>query len=273
VIVPNVLDDYFAKVIHAIELEASKNNYKLVICLSNDNLQKETESIALLLNGTVDGILLSLSKETQNFKSYKHFDSILNRQFPMVMFDRITEDVICDKITVNDFEASYEATAYLYHTKCKKIAFLSTIAQTSVSKLRKNGYCQALKDFALNHPIIINISNYNDFDTILEHALKTNEIDAIIAADQFSAVCTLYIIQKNNIKVPEDISVIGFTDSLLAKYTLPALTTISQNAEVVGRVALRTLLERIENVDDDPPSHRVIKTELIVRNSTKKIEL
>lgn len=271
VIVPNILDDFFAKVIHAIELEASKQNYKLVICLSNDKLKKESESISLLLNGSVDGLLLSLSKQTQNLKTFNHFKDIANRQFPMVMFDRISEDVDCDKITVNDFEASYEATSYLSTTGCKSIAFLSTITQTSVSRLRKNGYCQALKDKKLNEPIIIDIPKYNDFETILETALNTQTIDAIIAADQFSAVCTMNIIKKNKLKVPDDISVIGFTDSLLAKHTLPSLTTISQKAEDMGRIALMTLIDRIESTSDNQPSHQVIKTKLIIRNSTKKL--
>ncbi len=268
VIVPNVLDDFFAKIIHAIELEANKLDYKLIICLSNDMLSKEAESTSFLLNGSVDGLILSLSKETQNKKNFKHFENLTKRNFPLVMFDRICEDVICDKITVNDFDATYNAVEFLIKTNCKNIAFLSTINNTSVGELRTKGYCKALEKNNLNSPILINIPNYSKFESILAKHLKTQNIDAIVAADQFSAICAMNIIQKKGLKIPEDISVIGFTDGLIPQYTLPPLTTINQKAEEMGQIAFKTLIDRIEN-NDVTVTYQIIETELIRRGSTK----
>lgn len=269
VIVPNVLDDFFAKIIHAIEYEASKLDYKLIICLSNDDLSKEAESVSFLLNGSVDGLLMSLSKETQNKNNFNHFTTLTERNFPLVMFDRICEEVVCDKITVNDFDATYNAVKYLGKRKCKNIAFLSTISNTSVSRLRTNGYCKALKEECLNEPLLINIPNYSNFKEILAPHLKDKKIDAIVTADQFSAICTMNFIQKQGLKVPDDISVIGFTDGLLPKFTLPSLTTINQKAESMGKLAFETLMKRIENTEDKKRTHQVIETELIVRDSTR----
>ncbi len=269
VVVPNVLDDFFAKIIHAIEFEASKLDYKLIICLSNDALLKEAESVSFLLNGSVDGLLLSLSKETQNQNDFSHFEALTKRKFPLVMFDRICEEVICDKITVNDFDAAYSAVKYLVQTNCKNIAFLSTITNTSVSELRTNGYCKALEEESLNSPILINIPDYSNFEKILIKSLKNKTVDAIIAADQFSAICAINIIQKKGLMVPDDISVIGFTDGLIPKYTLPSLTTINQKAEDMGKLAFKTLIKRINSKKEKEVTHQVIKTNLIKRNSTR----
>jgi len=222
-----------------------------------------------LLNGTVDGLILSLSKQTQDLKLFNHFKEIEKRQFPLVMFDRISSEVSCDKVTINDFNAGYNATNHLINTKCSNITFLSTISQTSVSESRKKGYCKALLDNNYNNPHIINIPNYEDFEVILADNLKKDKIDGILAADQFSAVCAMNIIQKNGLKVPEDVSVIGFTDSLLAKHTLPSLTTVSQNSEEMGKIAIKTLIDRIEAKNNYEQKHQVIDTELIIRNSTR----
>ncbi|WP_075344072.1 LacI family DNA-binding transcriptional regulator [Tenacibaculum agarivorans] len=267
VIVPNVLDDFFAKIIHAIEREANKLNYKLIICLSNDVLTKEADSVSFLLNGSVDGILISLAEETQNKNNFDHFKNLTNRNFPLVMFDRVSEEITCDKITVNDFEATYDAVKYLVKTNCKHIAFLSTIANTSVGELRTKGYCKALKDELSASPNLINISDYEKFESILGTALQHNKIDGLITADQLSAICAINIIQKKGLHVPNDIAVIGFTDGAIPKYTLPSLTTINQKPEEMGKLAFKTLLKRIQN-NDRGIKDIVIETELVKRAST-----
>ncbi|TCI90394.1 LacI family DNA-binding transcriptional regulator [Tenacibaculum sp. M341] len=267
VIVPNVQDDFFAKVIHAIELEANKLNYKLIICLSNDVLSKEADSVSFLMNGSVDGVLISLAEETQNKNNFDHFKSLGHRNFPLVMFDRVSEEIICDKITVNDFEATYDAVKYLVKTNCKNIAFLSTIANTSVGALRTKGYCKAIEDELSASPNLINITDYNEFEGKLIKALQQHKIDALITADQLSAICAINIIQKKGLHVPNDIAVIGFTDGAIPKYTLPSLTTINQKPEEMGKLAFKTLMKRIHN-NDKKIKNIVIETELVKRAST-----
>ncbi len=267
VIVPNVQDDFFAKVIHAIEREANKLNYKLIICLSNDVLSKEADSVSFLMNGSVDGVLISLAEETQNKNNFDHFKNLRHRNFPLVMFDRVSEEIICDKITVNDFEATYDAVKYLVKTNCKNIAFLSTIANTSVGALRTKGYCKAIEDELSASPNLINITDYNEFEEKLIKALQQHKIDALITADQLSAICAINIIQKKGLHVPNDIAVIGFTDGAIPKYTLPSLTTINQKPEEMGKLAFKTLMKRIHN-NDKKIKNIVIETELVKRAST-----
>ncbi|WP_299676611.1 LacI family DNA-binding transcriptional regulator [uncultured Tenacibaculum sp.] len=267
VIVPNVLDDFFAKIIHAIEREANRFNYKLIICLSNDILNKEADSVSFLLNGSVDGILISLAEETQNKNNFTHFKNLTRRNFPLVMFDRVSEEINCDKVTVNDFEATYDAVKYLIQRNRKHIAFLSTITTTSVGELRTQGYCKALEDELFATPNLINITDYNEFESKLTTALQQHKIDALITADQLSAICAINIIQKKGLHVPNDISVIGFTDGSIPKYTLPSLTTINQKPEEMGKLAFKTLMKRIQNKNLEM-KNLVIKTELVKRAST-----
>ena len=270
VILPNIESDFFAKVIRAIENEAARKNYKVIICLSNDTIKKEVEGVSILLNGSVDGIIISLSQETQDSEQYTHLESFNENKLPVVMFDRVCDEINCDKITIDDFEATCEATKYLHKTGCKNIAFLSTIYQTSVGKLRKEGYLKTLEELEIKENLIIEIPSYNKFDSILKSFLKKNKIDALITADQLSAICSLKIIQDSGFSIPKDISVIGFTDGLIPSYTIPSLSIISQNEEQMGKQAFTTLIDRIENKNKVKVStNKVLKTDLIKRQSTR----
>lgn len=272
VILPNIESDFFAKVIRAIENEAAKQNYKVIICLSNDTIKKEVEGVSILLNGSVDGIIISLSQETQDSEQYTHLENFNKNKLPIVMFDRVCNEIDCDKITIDDFKATCEATKYLYSTGCKNIAFLSTIHQTSVGKLREKGYLKTLKELGIETNLIINISNYNEFDNTLKSYLKSHNIDAIITADQLSAICSLKIVQDCGFSIPKDISIIGFTDGLIPSYTIPSLSIISQNEEQMGKQAFTTLIDRIDNknsTNTSPPTLKILKTDLIKRQSTR----
>ena len=132
--------------IHGIETEANSKGYKVIICLSNDSREKESESIKTLINGSVDGLIISLSKETQITGDYGHFEEALKYNFPIVLFDRTFERMICDKISINDQLAAKEATEHLIKTGCQNIIFLSTISGTSVGEKRKLGYLDGLKN-------------------------------------------------------------------------------------------------------------------------------
>jgi LacI family transcriptional regulator len=156
VIVPDLLSHFFAMAIHGIETEANSKGYKIIICLSNETRKKESESIKTLINGSVDGLIISLSKETQITGDYGHFEEALKYNFPIVLFDRTFERMICDKISINDQLAAKEATEHLLKTGCRNIIFLSTISGTSVGEKRKMGYLDGLKNtwiqtYILNH--------------------------------------------------------------------------------------------------------------------------
>jgi LacI family transcriptional regulator len=140
VIVPDLLSHFFAMAIHGIETEADSKGYKIIICLSNESKEKESESIKTLINGSVDGLIISLSKETQITGDYRHFEEALKYNFPIVLFDRTFERMICDKISINDQLAAKKATEHLLKTGCRNIIFLSTISGTSVGEKKKEDW-------------------------------------------------------------------------------------------------------------------------------------
>ena len=267
VIVPELLSHFFAMAIHGIETEANSKGYKIIICLSNETREKESESIKTLINGSVDGLIISLSKETQITGDYGHFEQAIKYDFPIVLFDRTFERMICDKISINDQLAAKEATEHLLKTGCKNIIFLSTISGTSVGEKRKMGYLDGLKNTGIQS-CILNIENYNSFEKLLLQQLQNIKVDGIIAADELSAISTIKHALKNSFKIPEDISVIGFTNGVLAENYVPSLTVVDQQATEQGTMAANTLIKRLETKNPIEPIHQTLKTSIIQRQST-----
>jgi LacI family transcriptional regulator len=166
VIIPNILNSFFAKVFSGIEKVADEKGYKVITCISNESLEKEINTLEMLSNGTIDGFILSTSKESQKLKQFDHFTSIVNEGTPMVMFDRIADEVNCDKVIVDDFDSAINATNHLINTGCKNIAMFSTINQLSVSNLRSRGFYKAFeqKGLKVNEELIILTDNVEEFD-------------------------------------------------------------------------------------------------------------
>lgn len=269
VIIPAILLEFFSKALYGIEREASKRGYKIIICLSNELQKKESESIDTFINGSVDGIILSVAEETQKIKDYSHFHKSMNYELPMVMFDRVVDEINCDKVTVDDLEGAYKATKFLSDISSENILFINPISDISVGQHREEGYTKAIHELGLK-PLIINVENYTSIEKLLTEHLKSKKVDAILAADEYSAVLAINIARLNGYDVPNDISVIGFTNGLMSEHSIPSLTVVSQHAENIGKLAVRTLLEKLEGVTKTP-IHKVVETTIIERNSTRKI--
>ena len=166
VIIPNILNQFFAKVFTGIEKVADEKGYKVITCISNESLEKEINALEMLSNGTIDGFILSISEEAQKLQQYDHFKSIISEGTPIVMFDRIAEEVNCDKVVVDDFDSAIDATNHLIKTGCKKIALFSSIDNLSVGKLRAKGFYQAIeaKGLKADEDLIVLAETADDFD-------------------------------------------------------------------------------------------------------------
>lgn len=275
VIIPNILNPFFAKVFSGIEQAANEKGYNVVTYISNESLQKETQALDLLSNGTVDGFILSIAEETQKTGDYTHFINLLKEGTPIVMFDRVTEEVPCDKVIVDDYESAIHATLHLINTDCKKIALLSSIDNLSVGKLRADGYFEALKqkNIEVNDTIIIRTEQTDSFDEQLDQLFENEKFDGIFAVDEHAAVMAMKKALKKKISIPEDLSLIGFADGVWSRRLTPSLSTVSQHGPEIGKVAANMLINRIEmKVEDGPKNYKteVIKTELRYRESTRK---
>jgi len=273
VILPNVVDEFFAMLLQGVEKEVKQQKYKLLIALSEDHLKKEAECLNSIIECKVDGILISWAQETQQKGTYGHFNKLEDYRLPLVQFDRTFEGIPYDQVTIDDFDGSYRATKYLLESGCKKIAFLSKIANTSVGELRKEGYIQALNLEGAERfkPILISVKSDGQFKYNLYQAIKDNGIDGILASDTRSAISAMNLVQREGYRVPEDISIIGYADGALGEYSNPPLTTVCQHAEELGMMAVRVLLHRLERKHCTKYFHTVVKSKLIIRESTKRV--
>lgn len=273
IIIPEIIHHFFATVISGVEHVANENGYNVIVCLSDESFDKEVINMEMLANGSIDGFIMSLSKETQQKRDFHHILEVINQGMPVVMFDRVTNDILCDKVIIDDNLAAYNATQFLIEKGFSKIALITTIDYVSVGKLRTDGYIKAMKtnDLKVNEDLILKIEDIDNFEEKIESLIKNNEIDAIFAVNELFAVTAIKIANKYGKKVPEDISVIGFTDGIISKYSSPSISTVGQNGIKMGEKAAKMLIERLENEEEEYEEHyktEVIETELVIREST-----
>lgn len=275
VIIPNILNSFFAKVFSGIEKISDEKGYNVIMCISNESLAKEIYTLDMLSNGTIDGFILAISEEAQKLGEYSHFSNILNEGTPIVMFDRIVDEVLCDKVIVDDFDSALNSIQHLINLGCKNIALFSSIDNLSVGKLRAEGYLQALKNnnIAINPNIILRTDTEDDLNEKIDEIFDNNTIDGVFALDERDSVAVLKTGLKKGYKIPEELCIIGFADGILASRRLsPSLSTISQYGVEIGEVAAKLLIDRLESKEENLPYETVvIKTQLRERESTRKL--
>jgi LacI family transcriptional regulator len=276
IIIPNMLNYFFAQVFNGVEKEANERGYKIISCISNESFEKEVETIEMLSNGSIDGFILSLAEETVLKNDFKHFQETINDGTPIVMFDRVAENITCDKVVTDNFDSARSTVKHLVKTGFKNIAFISTISNLEIGKRRNSGYLKGLEDhnISVHKNLIINIDDdYKNYESILEPIFKSNTIDSVIATDESSAIAAMKVAIKLGHKIPENFSVISFSNGILARHSSPKLTTVSQHGEIMGENAAKLLIDRLEDKSDieKTPQTIIVKTDLVVRNSTKKL--
>ncbi|WP_299117717.1 LacI family DNA-binding transcriptional regulator [uncultured Winogradskyella sp.] len=280
IIIPEIVHHFFSKVIRGVELVANQRGYNVIIGLSNESFAKEVINMEMLANGSIDGFIISLSKETLQQQDYHHFDETINQGMPIVMFDRVVSEIQCDKVIVDDFEGAKNAVEKLIENNCKNIALITTKDYVSVGRLRTQGYLEALKNYSLDlkAELILKLDddinyevNLDALEKEIEQLFKTNKtIDGIFAVNELYALTAMRVARRLGFNVPDDIQVIGFTDGVLSKHSTPSLSTVSQHAQLMGEKAAGLLIDKLEN-DEDEESYQtqIIASELIERESTK----
>jgi LacI family transcriptional regulator len=271
VIIPNILNSFFAKVFSGIEKVADEKGYKVITCISNESLEKEINALEMLSNGTIDGFILSVAEESQKLQEYNHFKSIVNEGTPIVMFDRIADEVNCDKVIVDDFESAVNATEHLIKSGCKKIALLSAIDNLSVGKLRAKGFYKAIenKGLKVDENLVILTNNNEEFNQKIAGFFIKNKPDGVFALDEHASVTAMKLGIQNGYKIPKDLSIIGFADGVWSRRLTPSLSTVSQHGPEIGEVAATLLIDKLEKKSENQKFEtHVVKTELRHRDST-----
>lgn len=272
VIIPEIVHYFFTMVISGIEKVANSKGYNVIVCLSDESFDKEVINMEMLANGSIDGFIISLAKETQLKQDFNHLREIMRQGMQLVMFDRVADEIYCDKVVVDDSQGAYMAANYLIAKGHQKIALISTLDHVSVGRLRTIGYKNALKDAGMpvNEDLILKIEGIEGY-TEIERLFNTQQFDAVLAVNEVFAVTAMKIAQKRGISIPENMSFIGFTDGILSRYTTPTLTTVAQHGFKMGETAARMLIAKLEETEsDESVKTEVIKTSLIERESTRK---
>ena len=273
IIIPEIVHHFFSTIINGIEQVANENGYSVIICLSDDSFDKEVLNMEMLANGSIDGFIMSLSKETQFRGDFHHITEVINQGMPVVMFDRVTNDILCDKVIIDDQSAAYEAVQSLIDKGRKKIALVTTVDYVSVGKLRTDGYIKALLDngISFDENLIIKIEDIDTCEITIGKLLEDKAIDAVFAVNELFAVTIIKTANKIGLNVPKDLAVIAFTDGMISKYSTPTITTVSQNGIKMGNKSAKMLIERLEseeNEEDENYKTEIIETHLIEREST-----
>ena len=254
VIIPNILNRFFAKVLVGIEKEANNLGYNIITCITNESLNKEKESIKLLSNGSVDGFILAASEETQVSSDFDHITMLQRSDFPVVMFDRVIDTINCDKVVIDDFKALKEAMDHLFNQGRKNIAFISNIDDLNVGKSRKQAYKDAIKGKfkKVDESLILTISRKDNNQDRIKSFFRSNpKIDGVVSADNTSGTIALNVAKDLGYKIPEELSIIGFADEAISNLSVPRLSYISQNAKQIGITAINLLVDRLNSDTDD----------------------
>lgn len=274
VIIPEIVHHFFTTVIGGVEKVANEKGYNVIICSSNNSFDKEVINMEMLASGSADGFILSVAKETQLKKDYHHIEETMSQGMPVVLFDRIIDEVVCDKVIIDDAKGAQTATNHLLSMGCRKIAILTTVDYISVGKLRTNGYLRGLRAYEIpeKEELILKIEDVDNCEVEISDFLKGKDIDAVFAVNELFAVTAAKVLDEQGKKVPDDVSLIGFTDGILSKHFIPSLTTISQHGEDMGIRAAKLLIDKLEAEDTATEEYRtvIIDTSLIQRKSTKK---
>ena len=271
VILPRIVHHFFSTVIKGIEQGASEKGYHIMVCFSNESFKKEVENLKVLSNGSVDGLIVSIAKETLETKDFTHFKDLVNEEIPLVLFDRVVDEILCDKVVVDDVGAGYKATKYLLNQNSLKIALITTPEHVNVGTLRRQGYERALseKGISVNKKLIIEVEEKENIKAQIERVFD-QDIDAVFAVNEIYAATAMRIAKEKGYKVPQEFSVIGFTDGLISEYSSPSITTIAQHGLEMGKQAVEVLIERIEKeAEVYEPKKIVISSNLKLRESTK----
>ncbi|MBI9040168.1 LacI family DNA-binding transcriptional regulator [Lutibacter sp.] len=274
IIIPNILTYYFARVLRGIEKVTTEKGYNIITCITNESYKKEVDTMQMLSNGTIDGFIACMSEETLKLQKYDHFHDILEEGTPIVLYDRTHAEINCDKVVTDTVKSAYKATRFLMKSGCKNIALVSVSEGLNVSEFSAKGYRKALKkyDFPINENLIIRQHDETNLKERIIKMLDTNNVDGIFTVDEISGAITIQALDAKKMKIPEEVSIIGFTNGMISRYSTPPLTSVNRFAHTTGETAAARLIEKIEEkIEFDDIKTEIIKTKLVERDSTKKL--
>lgn len=270
VIVPEFTHYYFMSVLTGIEETAASRGYRIMVALSGEQYEREARICDNFLRYKVCGVIVSQAKDTRN---YDHYQRLLDAGIPLVFYDRICTGVNASRVVVDDYMGAYNAVSYLIESGCRRIAFYGSPMQLEISKNRFNGYKDALLKHGLkvDEEIIRVCDNRADAETLTPEILAMEQRpDGFFAVNDDTAIGILYTAKRAGLRVPEDISICGFTNGQRAVACDPMLTTVEQRGHRVGEEAASILMDKVEGLSPiEKVEKRIVRTRLVIRGTTR----
>lgn len=269
VIIPEIANNFFTLATNGIESIAQEKGYHVLIYITHEDTEKEVSFIKHLHSGRVDGVLISLSNTTKN---YRHLEDLQQRGLPIVFFDRVYENLNTVCVTTDDYESSYKATQHLIDRNCKKIAHLMFPDVTSIGTKRLKGFTDAIKDnkLPLDEKMIVACTNDEEEDfKLLKKLFKSKKPDGVFAAVERYAISCYEVCSHLKLNIPRDVKIISFSNLQAAAFLNPPLTTVKQPAFEIGKEAASVLFKALEKKMFKLKNENIVfKSTLIERAST-----
>lgn len=274
VIIPSAEINFFGSVVHGIEKVANENNYNVLIYQTNELYEYEKRGVQTFLQSRVDGVLASISKETINLN---HYNEIKKRGVPLILFDRVNDELEVSSVVVNDYAGAFAATKHLIEQGCKKIAHIGGQQHVNIFNQRLKGYIDALNvhNIAVNEDWIIHgkVSIGSGRECMQQLLSKRDLPDAVFAVEDFTALGAIQAIKASGKKIPEEIAIIGFANEAFGEYITPSLSTVNQQTARMGQEAAKLFFEGFQKPNGfaGTPRKMVLQPELICRESSIKL--
>jgi DNA-binding LacI/PurR family transcriptional regulator len=268
-VVPEIDNQFFSEIINGVENVAYQQGYNVMIFQSQNLYEREVKIIDQLIGARVDGVAISMGSTTEDFR---HLNMLKELDIPLVMFDRVHDEVYGHKIINDNYEGAYMAGAFLVKSGRKRMAHIAGPPTLKLSRLRLQGFKAALRDAQLElrpeYLVYTTFRMEDSYQTALDLLSIPEPPDAIFAVSDYVALGVLKAARELGIHVPKDLALIGFSNLAVGPLLEPPLTTISQQSYAMGQETARILLKDIESSDKNyKPETRIFKPELVIRSS------
>jgi LacI family transcriptional regulator len=257
------------KGIDEVALEAG---YTVMVCQSNESFGREIVNTRRLLDSLVDGFIISVSSET---KVFDHFKKIREKQMPMVVFDRVTPDLVAPSVRIDNMDGGFQATEHLIEQGYKRIAILAGPKNLGISNSRLEGYLNALKKYRIkpDMDLIIHCDFNQDYAYVATQELLSmkKRPDAIFTISDRMAIGAMLAIKEKGLSMPQDIGLVGFNNEPVTRLVTPTISSVDQPAFELGKIAAKLFIETVHNNEDMSHVEEVLKPKLYIRESSQRI--
>ncbi len=268
VVIPELNHHFFSSVLDGIEQAANEAGYHIIICQTREDVNREIESLHTLIGSRVAGILVGVTKQTTDLS---HLQEVIDSGIPLILYDRPCPSLKCDQVVSDDYTGAYNAVEYLIQTGCQRVMCFTSSMQLEVSRRRFQGWRDALQRYGvpMNSDWVVECDTRMKAIVDTPHILQSDHRpDAVFCVNDDCAAGVLHAAKILGVKIPDELSICGFSDAPICRATMPMLTTVQQHGVEIGKHAMLRLLNRL-NGDNRHSQTEMVPTDLIVRETTK----